>query len=104
VNSLDDDLGHGVWLDVGEDGSVVLPAATLSAADLTPGNRVMVRVADGVMVQLYSHISLAMEINRPIDPSPVIKALPVVDGLIVERQVEVLREAQEFNAQHHAAE
>ncbi|MBB5045851.1 hypothetical protein HNR60_000586 [Rhodopseudomonas rhenobacensis] len=96
-----------VWLDVGLDGSVTLPAACLAAAQLEPGGRVMVRVVDGV-VQILSHMTLAMEIQRMIekgiDPGPVLKDLPGVDGLIVERRLEFLREKPEFGAQHHAAE
>jgi hypothetical protein len=106
---VDDDIDvrSGVWVDVGQDGSVTLPAAALAAAHLVPGNRVMVRVVDGV-AQLLSHMGLAIEIqrlmDRGVDAAPVLNALPGVDGLIVERRLEFLREEQEFDAQHHAAE
>ncbi|HEY0330596.1 MAG TPA: hypothetical protein VGC77_16040 [Rhodopseudomonas sp.] len=106
MSHSDDDVSQ-VWLDVAQDGSVTLPSAAIAAAHLVPGDRVMVRVVDGV-VQLLSHMTLAREIQRQIekgaDPSPTLQALPGVDGLIVERRLEFLREEPKFGAQHHAAE
>jgi antitoxin component of MazEF toxin-antitoxin module len=96
-----------VWVDVGDDASVVLPNAVLAAADVEPGGRVMVRVVDGV-AQLVSHRAMAAEVQRMIeksvDPSEVMKNLPAIDGLIVERRRESLMEEQGSRAQHDAAE
>jgi antitoxin component of MazEF toxin-antitoxin module len=102
-----DIAGGGVWVDVGDDASVVLPDAVLAAADVEPGSRVMVRVVDGV-AQLLSHRAMAAELQRMIekgiDPSQVMKSFPAVDGLIVERRRESLMEEQGPRAQHDAAE
>ncbi|WP_041801834.1 hypothetical protein [Rhodopseudomonas palustris] len=107
MSGSDDGLRHDVWINVGQDGSVTLPTALLAAARIEPGGRVMVRVVDGV-VELLSHMSVAIEIqqmiDKGIDPGPVLKALPGVDGLIVERRLEFLREEQKASAQHDAAE
>jgi hypothetical protein len=43
-------------------------------------------------------------IEKGIDPSQVIKSLPAIDGLIVERRRESLMEEQGSRAQHDAAE
>ena len=103
----DDGTRGGVWVDVGDDASVVLPDAVLAAADVEPGGRVMVRVVDGV-AQLLSHRAMAAEVQRMIekgiDPSQVMKSLPAIDGLIVERRRESLMEEQGSRAQHDAAE
>jgi hypothetical protein len=103
----DDARRGGVWVDVGDDASVVLPNAVLAAADVEPGGRVMVRVVDGV-AQLLSHRAIAAEVQRMIekgiDPSQVMKSLPAIDGLIVERRRESLMEEQRSRAQHDAAE
>jgi hypothetical protein len=103
----DEGARGGVWVDVGDDASVVLPDAVLAAADVEPGGRVMVRVIDGV-AQLLSHRAMAVEvqqmIEKGIDPSQVMKSLPAIDGLIVERRRELLMEEQGSRAQHDAAE
>jgi hypothetical protein len=43
-------------------------------------------------------------IEKGIDPSQVMKSLPAIDGLIVERRRESLMEEQRSRAQHDAAE
>ncbi|MBI5131185.1 MAG: hypothetical protein HZA66_17220 [Rhodopseudomonas palustris] len=107
MSGPDGNSSWNTWLDVGQDGSVNLPEDCLAAARLQPGSRMMVRVVDG-NVQLVSHVGVAMEIQRMIDkgldPSSVWAALPGVDGLIVERRLEALREERERNPHHHAAE
>lgn len=107
MNDLDHDVRQGIWMNVGDDGSVKLSAACLAAAGLEPGGRVMARVVDGV-IELVSHMTLAVElqsmIDKGLDPSAMLNSLASVDGLIVERRREFLMEERDFPAQHDAAE
>lgn len=102
-----DDFSRGVWVKVEEDGTVMLPAPVLDAAPLIPGDVVMVRAVNGV-VQILTHMAVAVEIkgliDRGVDPNPLLDAMPGVDGLIVERRLESLKEQQELSTRHDAAE
>jgi hypothetical protein len=107
MSDADGDSRLGVWMDLGDDGSITLPSETLAAAHLIPGGRVMVRVIDG-MVQLMSHMSCAIEIqnriDKGLDPGPLMSDIPGTDGLFVERRRDFLLEGRDFPAKRDAAE
>jgi antitoxin component of MazEF toxin-antitoxin module len=83
----------GVWLDIGEDASVAIPARLIADAGLKAGGRVYARVENGAIALRSQKAALAIahEITRKYTTPGVSE----VDAFIAGRRAEARRESEQ---------